>query len=160
MLHAPFLLTRVLRQEMGFEGIVMSEGSGIGTLVYLNAAASQKEAGPRIEPPVSVPVAAGHNRAATAADAHLAVRFAVRELGETATRLDVRLTLGETAHQIAVPVVAVGHVHPYGVALVAEPALLVRPDSVQKLELELVKGPVEPAGPVLGDRDQPRVMRR
>ena len=39
------LLTRILRQEFGFEGLVLSEGGGIGTLVYEGVAANQKEAG-------------------------------------------------------------------------------------------------------------------
>ena len=39
------LLTRILRQELGFDGLVLSEGGGIGTLVYEGLAATQKEAG-------------------------------------------------------------------------------------------------------------------
>ncbi|HTL56386.1 MAG TPA: glycoside hydrolase family 3 C-terminal domain-containing protein [Candidatus Limnocylindrales bacterium] len=39
------LLTRILRQEFGFDGLVLSEGGGIGTLVYEGVAATQKEAG-------------------------------------------------------------------------------------------------------------------
>lgn len=39
------LLTKILREEMGFKGIVFSEGAGIGTLVYEGIAATQKEAG-------------------------------------------------------------------------------------------------------------------
>ena len=39
------ILTGILRQEFGFEGLVLSEGGGIGTLVYEGLAASQKEAG-------------------------------------------------------------------------------------------------------------------
>jgi beta-glucosidase len=39
------LLTRILRDELGFDGLVLSEGGGIGTLVYEGLAASQKEAG-------------------------------------------------------------------------------------------------------------------
>ena len=39
------LLTRILRQEMGFDGLVLSEGGGIGTLVYEGLAPTQKEAG-------------------------------------------------------------------------------------------------------------------
>lgn len=39
------LLTGLLRDEYGFDGLVMSEGGGIGTLVYEGVAASQKEAG-------------------------------------------------------------------------------------------------------------------
>jgi beta-glucosidase len=39
------LLTRILREELGFQGLVLSEGGGIGTLVYEHVAASQKEAG-------------------------------------------------------------------------------------------------------------------
>jgi beta-glucosidase len=40
-----FLLTRVLREELRFKGIVLSEGGGLSTLVYNNLAADQKEAG-------------------------------------------------------------------------------------------------------------------
>jgi len=40
-----FLLTGILREELGFEGLVLSEGSGIGTLVHECVAADQKEAG-------------------------------------------------------------------------------------------------------------------
>jgi beta-glucosidase len=40
-----FLLTEVLRQELGFDGLVLSEGGGISTLVYTNLASDQKEAG-------------------------------------------------------------------------------------------------------------------
>ena len=39
------LLTRILRQELGFDGLVLSEGGGIGTLVYEGLAPTQKEAG-------------------------------------------------------------------------------------------------------------------
>ncbi len=39
------ILTDILRKELGFEGLVLSEGGGIGTLVYEGLAATQKEAG-------------------------------------------------------------------------------------------------------------------
>jgi beta-glucosidase len=39
------LLTKILRQEFGFDGLVLSEGGGIGTLVYEGLAATQKDAG-------------------------------------------------------------------------------------------------------------------
>lgn len=39
------ILTGILRGELGFEGLVLSEGGGIGTLVYEGLAADQKEAG-------------------------------------------------------------------------------------------------------------------
>jgi beta-glucosidase len=39
------LLTGILRGEFGFDGLVLSEGGGIGTLVYEGLAATQKEAG-------------------------------------------------------------------------------------------------------------------
>ncbi|MGI8745727.1 MAG: glycoside hydrolase family 3 C-terminal domain-containing protein [Bryobacteraceae bacterium] len=39
------LLTKILREELGFKGLVLGEGSGIGSLVYERVAASQKEAG-------------------------------------------------------------------------------------------------------------------
>lgn len=38
-------MTCILREELGFEGIVLSEGGGIGTLVYEGLAPTQKEAG-------------------------------------------------------------------------------------------------------------------
>lgn len=40
-----FLLTDILRGELGFEGLVLGEGSGITTLVYEHLAKDQKEAG-------------------------------------------------------------------------------------------------------------------
>lgn len=44
--HAsPKLLTEILRGKLGFQGLVLSEGGGIGTLVYERVAANQKEAG-------------------------------------------------------------------------------------------------------------------
>lgn len=39
------LLTHILREEFGFDGLVLSEGGGIGTLVYEGRAPTQKEAG-------------------------------------------------------------------------------------------------------------------
>jgi beta-glucosidase len=39
------LLTRILRQELNFDGLVLSEGGGISTLLYEGLAATQKEAG-------------------------------------------------------------------------------------------------------------------
>ena len=38
-------LTKVLRQELGFKGIVTSEGDGFGTLIYEGIVPSQQEAG-------------------------------------------------------------------------------------------------------------------
>ena len=40
-----WLLTKVLREELGFEGLVLGEGSGLSTLVYEGLAADQKQAG-------------------------------------------------------------------------------------------------------------------
>jgi beta-glucosidase len=40
-----FILTRILRNELGFKGLVLSEGSGIGTLSYMRLAQNGKEAG-------------------------------------------------------------------------------------------------------------------
>jgi len=40
-----FLLTDILRQELGFKGLVLSEGDGFSTLVYTNLASDQKKAG-------------------------------------------------------------------------------------------------------------------
>jgi beta-glucosidase len=39
------ILTTLLREELGFQGLVLSEGGGISTLVYEGLAPSQKEAG-------------------------------------------------------------------------------------------------------------------
>jgi beta-glucosidase len=39
------ILTGILREEFGFDGLVLSEGGGIGTLVYEGLAATQKDAG-------------------------------------------------------------------------------------------------------------------
>jgi beta-glucosidase len=40
------ILTRILREELGFEGLVLSEGGGLSTLLYEGLAPSMKEAGP------------------------------------------------------------------------------------------------------------------
>ncbi|HWR52104.1 MAG TPA: glycoside hydrolase family 3 C-terminal domain-containing protein, partial [Bryobacteraceae bacterium] len=40
-----WILTKILRDEMNFQGLVLSEGGGIGTLVYEGVAADMKEAG-------------------------------------------------------------------------------------------------------------------
>jgi len=39
------ILTEILREELGFEGLVLGEGGGIGTIVYERVAPTQKEAG-------------------------------------------------------------------------------------------------------------------
>ncbi|MFN7992626.1 MAG: glycoside hydrolase family 3 C-terminal domain-containing protein [Bryobacteraceae bacterium] len=39
------ILTGILRQELGFEGLVLGEGSGLSTLVYEHLAKDQKQAG-------------------------------------------------------------------------------------------------------------------
>ncbi len=39
------ILTRILHEELGFHGLVLSEGNGFRTLVYEGVAATQKEAG-------------------------------------------------------------------------------------------------------------------
>ncbi|MCK4966871.1 glycoside hydrolase family 3 C-terminal domain-containing protein, partial [bacterium] len=39
-------LTKILREELGFEGNVVSEGSNTGTLLYERVVATEKEAGP------------------------------------------------------------------------------------------------------------------
>jgi len=41
------ILTDILRGELNFQGLVLGEGGGIGTLVYERVAADQKEAGQR-----------------------------------------------------------------------------------------------------------------
>jgi beta-glucosidase len=40
------LLTRILREELGFKGLVLSEGGGLSTLLYEGLAPTMKEAGP------------------------------------------------------------------------------------------------------------------
>ncbi len=40
------ILTRILREELGFEGLVLSEGGGLSTLLYEGLAPTMKEAGP------------------------------------------------------------------------------------------------------------------
>jgi beta-glucosidase len=40
-----FTLTKILREELGFKGLVLSEGEGFATLQYENIVATQKEAG-------------------------------------------------------------------------------------------------------------------
>jgi beta-glucosidase len=40
-----WVLTKILRDELGFEGLVLGEGSGLSTLVYEGLAADQKQAG-------------------------------------------------------------------------------------------------------------------
>ena len=39
------IMTELLRHELGFEGIVVSEGNGVNTLIYTGIAESEKEAG-------------------------------------------------------------------------------------------------------------------
>ena len=39
------ILTRILREELGFEGLVLSEGGGLATLLYEGLAPTMKEAG-------------------------------------------------------------------------------------------------------------------
>ena len=39
-------LTHILRDELGFKGNVLSEGSNTGTLIYERVVATEKEAGP------------------------------------------------------------------------------------------------------------------
>lgn len=39
------ILTKILREELGFEGLVLSEGGGIGTLLYEQIVSTRKEAG-------------------------------------------------------------------------------------------------------------------
>lgn len=39
------LLTQILREELGFHGLVLSEGGGVGSLIWQQIVATQKEAG-------------------------------------------------------------------------------------------------------------------
>ena len=69
----------------------------------------------------------------------------------------VARALGQPAHEVAVPLLAVRHVDPHLLALVGQPALLVGPDAVQHLVLVAALRPiVRVAGP--RDLDQPRVV--
>src|SRR5580700_5989011 len=67
--------------------------------------------------------------------------------------------LGQPAHQVAVPVAAVGQVDADLRAARREPGLLVGPDSVQHLVLEAAEVPAGQLGLGPGDLDQPRVVR-
>ena len=40
-----FTLTKILRDELGFKGLVLSEGGGVGTLIYEQVAATQQRRG-------------------------------------------------------------------------------------------------------------------
>jgi beta-glucosidase-like glycosyl hydrolase/peptidoglycan/xylan/chitin deacetylase (PgdA/CDA1 family) len=40
-----FILTKILREEYGFKGLVLSEGGGLSTLSYMRLAANEKETG-------------------------------------------------------------------------------------------------------------------
>jgi beta-glucosidase len=40
-----FILTKILREELGFKGLVLSEGGGLATVSYMNLAKNDKEAG-------------------------------------------------------------------------------------------------------------------
>ncbi len=40
-----FTLTKLLREELGFKGLVLSEGGGVGTLIYEQVASSEADAG-------------------------------------------------------------------------------------------------------------------
>jgi beta-glucosidase len=40
-----FILTKILRNELGFKGLVLSEGGGLGTISYLGLAKNDKETG-------------------------------------------------------------------------------------------------------------------
>jgi beta-glucosidase len=40
-----FILTKILRDELGFKGLVLSEGGGLGTLLYTGLAANEAETG-------------------------------------------------------------------------------------------------------------------
>src|SRR5262245_59401879 len=62
------------------------------------------------------------------------------------------------AHQVAVPLVAVRHVHPHPLALGRQAALLVGPDAVQHLVLVGALLPVESGGQRARDVDQRRVV--
>jgi beta-glucosidase len=45
-IHSSYeVLTEMLRYELGFEGIVLSEGNGVNTLIYTGLAENEKEAG-------------------------------------------------------------------------------------------------------------------
>src|SRR5580692_2140789 len=66
--------------------------------------------------------------------------------------------LGQPPDQVAVPVAAVGQVHPDLRAGAGQPALLGRPDPVQHLELEALRRPRGQRGLRRADLDQPPVV--
>src|SRR6195952_5795660 len=70
----------------------------------------------------------------------------------------VRGTLGEPSHQVAVPLVAVGHVDAHLLAELRQPGLLLAADAVEHLELVGARHPAVPSGQGRGDLDQPRVV--
>src|SRR5207249_2617824 len=72
---------------------------------------------------------------------------------------EVCRALGEPANQVRVPLRAVRDVDPYLVAGADQTQLLLRAYPVEHLELEVARRAAEPPGPVLGDRDQPGVVR-
>lgn len=57
-----FILGRILRQELGFDGLVLSEGSGISTLLYEGLADSEQAAG-ELALRAGVDVGISHERA-------------------------------------------------------------------------------------------------
>lgn len=59
---SPAILTGLLREELGFEGIVLSEGEGISTLIYEGLAGDQAEAG-RLALQAGVDVGISYERA-------------------------------------------------------------------------------------------------
>src|SRR6266436_9107956 len=72
---------------------------------------------------------------------------------------DVGGTLGETAHEVGEPVLAVRNVDANAVAILDEPALEVSAHSVQHLKFEIVLGNLLGGSMPDGGRDHARVVR-
>src|SRR2546425_3200541 len=88
------------------------------------------------------------------ADNLLASEKVAKEKGE------VRRALGEPAHEVAIPVLAVRDEHPEPEPVRGDARVQVLPDPVEHLDLEsLARDPSRPRG-VASAGDQPRIVRR
>src|SRR2546427_6479410 len=73
---------------------------------------------------------------------------------------EVRRALGEPAHEVAIPVLAVRDEHPEPEPVRGDARVQVLPDPVEHLDLEsLARDPSRPRG-VASAGDQPRIVRR
>src|SRR5690606_21058814 len=69
----------------------------------------------------------------------------------------VRGSLGKPAHEVPIPLIAVGNIDPNGIPCGGQTSLLVRPDAVKELELVLTRGEPVRLDAVLEHVDQPGV---